>query len=150
MTTIVMLLALIGTAIQFGFSLPAVYSDDCPQPGDMIPVTIDIKPGSYPNPVNLKSEGLIPVALLGSTTLNVANVDLGTIGFHPMGRCEQAIEPARYRFTDVNGDDYTDIIFHFEAQEVGFQPEDTGACLHGILKSGEHFCGHDSVVIIGY
>jgi len=33
-----------------------VYAEDCPQPGDMISVTIDVKPGSYPNPINLKTE----------------------------------------------------------------------------------------------
>jgi len=88
--------------------------------------------------------------LLGSDTFDVSAVDPSTVRFHPMGRCEQAAAPARYALTDVNGDGYTDLILHFRTQEVGFQPEDTAACLHGYLSNGKHFCGHDTVIIIGY
>ena len=122
----------------------------CPEPGDMIPANIDIKPGSFPNPVNLKSEGIIPVALLGSPTFDVANVDLLTVGFHPMSRCDQPAAPVKYSFSDVNRDGYGDITFHFKTQDIGFQPGDTAACLHGNLATGEHFCGHDAVSIVGY
>ena len=145
-----LLASLITIVILLTLGVSPVYAADCPQPGDMIPVTIDVKPGSYPNPVNLKSEGLVPVALLGSGTFDVYNVDPGTIEFHPMGRCEQVVAPVRYAFEDVNQDGYVDTVFHFKTQEAGFQAGDTEACLHGNLNSGQHFCGHDTIVIIGY
>ena len=124
------------------------YAADCPQPGDMIEATIDVRPGSYPNPINLGSQGVVPVALLGNAVFDVATVDMSTVLFHPMGRCEQAAAPQRYALTDVNSDGYPDLIFHFVTQEVGFQPGDTAACLHGTLFTGEHFCGHDAISIV--
>ena len=39
---------------------------------------LDIKPGSCPNPVNLGSNGVIPVAILGSDTLDVNDIDLSS------------------------------------------------------------------------
>ena len=113
-------------------------------------VSVDVKPESYPNPINLKSQGLIPVGLLGGAEFSVANVDLSTVQFHPMDRCEQAVAPKKSAFTDINHDGYTDIIFHFATQEVRFQPGDSSACLHGtLLDTGRHFCGHDTVMIKG-
>lgn len=144
------MLALTGIVIALSImgAVP-VYAADCPQPGDMISVMIDVKPGTFPNAVNLKSKGLVPVALLGSDTFDVYNVDPGTVGLHPMGRCEQMAAPVRYAFEDVNKDGYTDTVFHFKIQETGLQAGDTEACLHGNLTGGQHFCGHDSVVILG-
>jgi hypothetical protein len=40
---------------------------------------IDIKPGSCPNPINVGSNGVIPVAILGSSTFNVSQIDPSTI-----------------------------------------------------------------------
>ena len=36
----------------------------------------DIKPGSCPNPINLRSNGVVPVAVLGSATLDVNDIVL--------------------------------------------------------------------------
>ena len=130
-------------------AVPA-YAAACPEPGEMVPATIDIRPGGYPNPVNLRSEGLVPVALLGSETFDVYSVDLSTVRFHPMGRCEQAATAVKHVFTDVNKDGYGDILFHFVTGEVGFQAGDTAACLHGDLTGGQHFCGHDAIVVVGH
>lgn len=45
-------------------------------------VLIDIKPGSDPNVINLKNNGLVPVALFGSEFMDVHTVDAatGTLG----------------------------------------------------------------------
>jgi len=40
---------------------------------------LDIKPGSCPNPVNRRSRGLLPMALVGTENFDVANVDPSTI-----------------------------------------------------------------------
>ncbi|MFH1884065.1 MAG: hypothetical protein ABIL62_15315 [Planctomycetota bacterium] len=42
-------------------------------------VEIDIKPGSYPNVINLGSHGLIPVAILSDEGFDATTVDPGTI-----------------------------------------------------------------------
>jgi hypothetical protein len=44
-------------------------------------VKIDIEPGSDGNPINPKSRGVIPVAILGSDTFEVADVDVTTLAF---------------------------------------------------------------------
>jgi len=43
------------------------------------PVDIDIKPGSYPNAINLGSHGLIPVAILSSEDFDAKTVDPDTV-----------------------------------------------------------------------
>lgn len=42
-------------------------------------VGIDVKPQSCPNPLNAKKKGVIPVAILGSDTLDVGDIDPSTI-----------------------------------------------------------------------
>jgi hypothetical protein len=43
------------------------------------PFLLDIKPGSCPNPVNVKSRGVLPVALMGAENLDVSLVDRDTL-----------------------------------------------------------------------
>lgn len=46
----------------------------------VIEVEVDIKPGSCPNPINLKKKGVTPVAIVGSTDFDpVATIDVNTI-----------------------------------------------------------------------
>ena len=44
-------------------------------------VAVDIKPGSCPNPLNVKSSGVLPVAVLGSADVNVLDIDPTSIAF---------------------------------------------------------------------
>ena len=98
--------------------------------------------------INLKSPGVVPVALFGSDTFNVRDVKLRTVGLHPMDRPEEAVRPVLFVFKDVNRDGFKDILFFFAIRSLTLVPSDTEACLHGDLRNGEHFCGHDSVVVI--
>jgi hypothetical protein len=137
------LLALIGV-LSFSVAPVLAMEGDC----EAIPATIDIKPGEFPNPINLKSNGVIPVALLGSATFNVANVALDSIGLHPMGPCDEAVAPVKFAFEDVNKDGFKDIVFKFKTADITLTSADTVACLHGDI-GGVHFCGHDEVVVRG-
>jgi len=131
-------------AVLLSFVIFPAAAEEMP---DHIHVNVDVKPGSYPNVINLKSKGLVPVALLGGPDFSVSAVDGGTVGF---GRMHEAgAAPIRFAFEDVNLDGFMDMVFKFEARATGLQPGDIEACLHGMLLSGEHFCGHDAVIVIG-
>jgi hypothetical protein len=115
---------------------------------DHLHVLIDIKPGEFPNTINIKSMGKITVALFGSAEFDVSRVDLSTVMLSPMGEHEVGAPAVRYTYADVNQDGYMDILFKFLTNRTGFTPADTEACLHGMTTDGVHFCGHDSIVVI--
>jgi len=104
-------------------------------------VDIDIKPGSFPNSINVASKGVIPVAIVGSAVLDVTQIDYDTVCF--AGDCTEAHETVH--FEDVNGDGYLDAVLHFETQETNIAAGDTEACLTGNLLNGTPFQGCDSV-----
>jgi hypothetical protein len=121
------------------------------QEGEHFAVTIDIKPGSDINPLNLKSRGVFPVALFGNADFDVRDVNLETVELHAHERPSEATSPIRYSFQDVNGDGFTDILFHFATRDLAeiLKSGDSELCLHGDNPevSPSHFCGMDSVSI---
>ena len=44
-----------------------------------IAVPVDIKPGSWPNPINTKSNGVLPVAIAGTGSFDVHDIDPSTV-----------------------------------------------------------------------
>jgi hypothetical protein len=82
-----------------------------------IPVEIDIKPGSDPNSINPSLEGDLPVAILGSDSFDVEDVDVNTLAFGPDGApFEHGHGP---HFEDLNGDGFTDLMAHYWVEETG-------------------------------
>ncbi len=65
-------------------------------PKPAIKVAVDIKPGSCPNPVNVKSSGVLPIAILGTAT---ADYDVTTID--PTSIRLAGVEPLRSGYEDV-------------------------------------------------
>ena len=103
-------------------------------------VTIDIKPDSDPNSINLKSKGVIPVAILTTPDLDATTVDAETVRFGP----DQA-HPTQYALEDVDGDGDLDLILHFRTQDAGIAPGDTSAMLVGWTYADRPIIGLDSV-----
>jgi hypothetical protein len=64
-------------------------------------VDLDIKPQSCPNPVNVKSNGVLPVAILGTDLLDVNDIDLSTIRLEGVAPLRSSIEDVA---TPVYGD----------------------------------------------
>jgi len=109
-------------------------------------VGIDIKPGSFPNSVNPKSKGMIPVAILTTDTFDAITVDPTTVLFGPTGT--EAV-PVHTALEDMDGDGDTDMILHFNTQATEIQCGDTSASLTGETFSGQIIEGSDSIKTVG-
>jgi hypothetical protein len=110
-------------------------------------IRIDVKPGNSSNSVNPRSRGVIPVAILGSETFDVAWVDLETVRFGPAGAEPAHSHPGHAQ--DVNLDGFTDLLIHFRTQDTGIACRDESATLTGVTTSGESFEGFDSLRTVG-
>jgi hypothetical protein len=88
--------------------LPA---EDDPDVPPVKTVDVDIKPGSVKNPFNVKSEGILPVAISGSVDLQVSKIVSSSVKL-------AGIVPVRYAIADIQGDGYPDLVFHFRDQDI--------------------------------
>lgn len=120
-------------------------------------VGIDIKPGSDPNAINSKKEdGVIPLALLGSATFDVTNVDVTTLEFDAESAFPGAspfhdlTDPAVLadHTQDVNGDGWMDLVSHYRTGDTDIAPGDTVACLTGEFLGGGTFEGCDAIKVV--
>jgi len=115
-------------------------------PGPVIDVSIDIKPGSLPNSINLKSEGVIPVAILTTDLLDAATVDPASITFGLTGTEATLL---KFAMQDIDGDGDTDIILHFKTKATGIVCGTTAAYLKGRTVNEQAIQGSDSVRTVG-
>lgn len=132
---------------QFDLTVNADPPPDADPVTDVVlTVDIDIKPGSESNAINRKGKGVIPVAILGSETFDVADIDMTTLTFGPHGA-----SPAHNsggHIEDVNEDGIDDLVSHYRTQDTGIMGGDVEACVSGQTLSGTPFEGCDSVLPI--
>jgi hypothetical protein len=134
----------------------------------VVPVAINIKPGSFPNSINPRNNGVIPVAVLttmageygtpidfDATTIDPLSVRFGprdavwtetggAFEAHGRGHIEDS-----YELDEMTRDGDMDMVLHFRTQETGIQAGDVEACVKGDwmdLGGNVHsFFGCDSV-----
>jgi uncharacterized repeat protein (TIGR01451 family) len=97
-----------------------------------LPVKIDIKPGSCPNPIELKSNGVLPAAILGTAELRVEGIDPQTVRVGREGLTGVEVAPIRWEYEDVatpfegsicgchnlRSDGHTDLTLKLDRQEL--------------------------------
>jgi hypothetical protein len=96
-----------------------------------IEIPVDIKPSSCPNPLNIKSHGVLPVAIIGEVDFDITTVN-------PNSLLLQGVPPLRWAFEDVASpfepylnrencikdcnnlgpDGYMDLTLKFDTQEI--------------------------------
>lgn len=112
-----------------------------------VTVTIDIKPGSVDNPINTKSKGKVPVAILSSPIFDApALVDTTTLTFGRTGDEDSFSHCGGAE--DVNGDGLLDLVCHFNTQATAFATGDTVGILKGTAIDASTFQGSDSVFVV--
>lgn len=111
-------------------------------------VEIDIKPNSDPNCFNNNGNGVIPVAIFGTTTLDVNDIDADTVELEGMevkavGKSNKLLA----HIEDSNGDGIDDLIVQIEDEDGVFEIGSTSATLTGSLLNGTQIQGTDDICI---
>jgi hypothetical protein len=135
------------------------------EPISGITVSVDIKPGSCPNPLNLKSRGVLPVAVLGTMDINVMSIDPASIRLSREGT-PGMVAPIRWSYEDVGTpftgdrcdchelkcDGYKDLTLKFKTQEVAatlklndVTGQEISLTLTGSLMDGTEISGKDCI-----
>lgn len=117
----------------------------------VIPVIIDIKPGSDPNSINCNNEdNLIPVAILTTPDFDATMVDHETVLFEGAGEChihkKTGLMQRHEEDVDLDGD--IDLVFHFILSETYLDCSSIEGTLTGELYDGTPISGTDAVRMI--
>ena len=122
---------------------------------DFAPITVDIKPSSDSNPVNLKSKGVLPVAIVSTAELDAQEIDVESLLFGDpllINAGATAVSPIRSAIEDVTGDGLLDLTLKFSMGELlsngVIGPLTTQAYLSGNLFDGTVIDGQDIVTIV--
>jgi hypothetical protein len=115
---------------------------------DVVRVTVDIKPGSYPNTINLGSNGTVPVAILSTADFDAAKVDPLTVTLASAPVKLKGKGTPMFSIEDVNGDGRPDMVAHVSTQALVLNPNDSEAVLEGWTTDGIPIHGSDTVRVV--
>jgi hypothetical protein len=119
-------------------------------------IPLDIKPGSDTTPINLKSKGKLPVAILSTDEFDATQVDAETLLFGDpllIADGKTPVSPIRWGFEDVNDDDLLDLTLKFSMRDIlgndVMDPMTTQGYLAGQTFDGMEIAGREMVTIVG-
>lgn len=115
----------------------------------MMQINIDVKPGNNEDwaPINPKSRGKIPVAILSSSSFDAMAVDSNTLTFGATGD-EDSLSHCNKQGKDVNGDGILDRLCHFNNQDAGFSKESMEGIMRGRTALGTVFEGRGFLKVV--
>ncbi len=112
-----------------------------------IELGLDVKPGNDVDPVNLRANGTLPVAILSTERVDATQIDPATIlvGGAPVAQ----LGNGRYnvQFRDVNGDGLLDLFLHVDLPLIELEPDATAITFEA-LWNGRRVVGTDAVRIV--
>ena len=111
-------------------------------------VGVDIKPGSYPNSINLGSNGVVPVAILSSATFDAATVDPLTVTLSSSPIVLRGNGTPSASLQDVNGDGLLDLVVQVSTEALQLTSTSTSAALQARTYAGMAIAGLDDVNIV--
>jgi hypothetical protein len=107
-----------------------------------VDVPVDIKPGSCPNPFNMRSQGDLPVAILGTLDLDVSMIDPASVRLAGVAPLRSGYEDVGTPFMpyvgkadcdldchEMESDGFMDLTFKFDSQEVAAALADAAGCV---------------------
>jgi len=126
-------------------------------------VVVDIKPGSCPNPLNTKSKGVLPVAILGTEGFDVSTIDPASVKLEGVSAIRSSLEDVAAPIdtqddcdcTTEGPDDFVDMTLKFNTQDIvealgeNVSDGDTKTLtLTGLTWDGAELTGADCVLIL--
>ena len=123
--------------------------------GRTLLVVIDIKPGSDDNPINLGSNGVVPVAVLTTSkadgdaqNFDARDIDQATVKLAGASPIVTENSGQRGSFEDVDGDGDLDLLVHLPIPDLDLAEADTEATLEGLTLEGRPILGTDAIVVV--
>ena len=114
-----------------------------------LPVSIDIKPGSGENTVNLGSRGSIPVAILSSSSFDAASVNPSTVTLASAPvKLKGKKGTTQASMEDVNGDGLLDQVIHVTTPDLELNESNTQAVLEGLTFGDIAVRGIDVIRVV--
>lgn len=116
-------------------------------------LAVDVRPGTDRAPINPRSNGVIPVAILGTDGFDPASADVryrfGAPDAVAAGGGARPVHAGHV--VDVNGDGRPDLVLHFSTADAGFDGDETAARVEWErTPAGQHGrSGTDAVRIVG-
>jgi hypothetical protein len=111
-------------------------------------ISLDVTPGSSERaPINPKSNGKIPVALLSDSNFNAMDIDPATVTFGATGY-EASLSSCNPHGRDVNGDGLLDLVCHFNNQPAHFRYSSLEGIARGKTRHGVAFEGHGLLKVV--
>jgi hypothetical protein len=137
-------------------------------PVNEITVPFDVRPAGCPNPFNPDAQGMLPVAILGTSDLDINKIDPSTLKINDIPLVRSAVQDVAAPFTGAGNDcsscstagadGYADLTVKFDYPSIAATLGDpaVGDCLTltitGKLKTefgGTAIKGSDKIVIVG-
>lgn len=113
-------------------------------------VVIDVRPGNPVNPVNLRTEGTVPVAIMSdaefdATTVLPATIRLAGAPVRTPGRSGAY----QCREQDVNADDLPDLVCNIDVSQMVLDPDAVSVILVAQTAGGDEIQGEAPIHIVG-